>query len=327
MNNRIIWIDWAKAIGIMIVVYFHVPQEDSFFKTFLCSFQMPLFFLVSGFLYKAPQVAFKYSIKKYWRTLIVPYILFQFICYPYWLIQRSVQDGHDVSNYMESVISPFAQCLWGVPIDGITWFIFALLITKIIADVSLRCTMSTIIVILLCLGSMIGAWFIWQDDKLNITFAIDSLFNFFPFFFIGFLFKKRNIIREDSSITCVAKSLIYFVVSYIIICHCPNNYLSQRIAFYILGLTGSLFIIYLCKLPLYIPNIIKIISIGSIIILGLHWMFIGTTNYFLEKYLHIQDGIKYSIPESIFLVLIITILNSGIIKLCQKHFKALLGYR
>lgn len=327
MNNRIIWIDWAKAIGIMIVVYCHIPQENSFFKSFLCSFQMPLFFLIAGYLHKDSPKTLKDSIKKYWKTLIIPYILFQFIFYPYWLVQRHVQEGLNLTNYMDSVVTPFIQCLWSIPIDGVTWFIYALLITKLIADLSLKNSRSTLIIIFLCICSMVGAWFIWQDDKLNITFTIDSLFNFFPFFFIGYYLKKYNIIKEDTTIRCIINTAICFIISYITINYSPDSYLSQRISFYLLGISGSFFIINVCKLTRRLPSIIQTISIGNIIILGLHWMFIGTTNQILKEILNLQGEIKYNIFESIILVLFITFINIGIIKICQKHFKPLLGYR
>lgn len=197
MNKRIIWVDWAKALGIMIVVYCHTPQGDSFFKTFLCSFQMPLFFMLAGYLHSDSQKTIKDSIKKYWRTLIVPYILFQFIFYPYWLVQRHVQEGLVMTDYVDSVIKPFCQCLWGIPIDGVTWFIFALLLTKLIADMALKSRFSTHIIIILCACSMTYAWFIWQDGKLNISFTIYSLFNFFPFFFVGYYLKKYKKIKDE----------------------------------------------------------------------------------------------------------------------------------
>ena len=51
INNRINWIDWAKTIGIMIVVFCHIPQYNTLEKEFMSSFQMPLFFFLSGYLH------------------------------------------------------------------------------------------------------------------------------------------------------------------------------------------------------------------------------------------------------------------------------------
>lgn len=327
VTNRVLWIDWARALGIMIVVYCHVPQDKNFVESFLHSFQMPLFFMLSGYLHKSPHYPIIELLKKYWRGLIVPYILFQFLFYPYWLIQGYVQNGLAVNDLYESLLMPLVQCLCGIPIDGPTWFLFALLITKLIADIVFRCRFSQYLAALLCLISVVGAWIIWEDDKLNISFAIDSLFDFFPFFFIGYYSKVQGIIKIEDRNKCIIKAGFCFAISVLLIICDNGNYAFHRIAFYILGLSGSFFIINICKAITNHSDFIQVISVGSIIILGLHWMFIGTTNFIFESFFSFEGGIRYTVFEAMVLVLGITLANYVIIRFCQKHFKALLGYR
>lgn len=323
MKDRIVWIDWAKAFGIMIVVYCHTPQNDNFVRSFFYTFQMPLFFLLAGYLHKNTDNTISEQIKKYWKSLIIPYLLFQFIFYPYWLKEKHVF----VTDWMESVITPFIQCIYGIPINGVMWFVFALLITKIIADIAFKCCFSNYIIMILCSFSIFCAYIIWQDDKTNITFAIDSLFNFFPFFFIGYYLKTYNFIKKEKRMKSFIKACLFFGISALLISINNKNYLFDRISFYILGVSGSLFLINLCKTFTSCPNFIQTVSIGNIIILGLHWMFIGIANSILIKTLHIECSIHYTIPGATILVIAITITNYFIIKLCQKHFKPLLGYR
>lgn len=46
MKGRIVWIDWAKAIGIMIVVFCHTPQNDNFVKSFfICISDATIFYI------------------------------------------------------------------------------------------------------------------------------------------------------------------------------------------------------------------------------------------------------------------------------------------
>ncbi|MBC7755034.1 MAG: acyltransferase family protein [Bdellovibrio sp.] len=59
-NLRTLWVDYAKALGIMLVVYGHVtrglynaqiPMNENLFKlidSIIYSFHMPLFFFLSG---------------------------------------------------------------------------------------------------------------------------------------------------------------------------------------------------------------------------------------------------------------------------------------
>lgn len=50
-NNRLNWIDWAKAIAITFVVFGHIPEErSSFILNYIVTFHMPLFFFISGYL-------------------------------------------------------------------------------------------------------------------------------------------------------------------------------------------------------------------------------------------------------------------------------------
>ena len=50
-NSRIDWIDVFKGWGIMLIVVGHLPVPF-FFREWIFSFHVPLFFFISGFLYK-----------------------------------------------------------------------------------------------------------------------------------------------------------------------------------------------------------------------------------------------------------------------------------
>jgi fucose 4-O-acetylase-like acetyltransferase len=327
-NKRIHWIDWAKTIGIMIVVFCHVPQYNTLLKQFFCSMQMPLFFMLSGYLHKIPN-NMNDSIRKYWRTLIIPYMLFQFIFYPYYFI-RGLADGDNLNGFYNAVIKPFVQCVWGIPIDGITWFIYALIIMKLLIDLVNKAKIKNTIVTLYCLISICLAYFIWKDDKVNINFTIDSFFNFFPFFILGYTLRKNKYLakaNESNIITNFTIAIISIALSLmILILSSGMPYIIQRINFYLLGIIGSLVIVALSICINKGNRLIYTISYGTIIILGIHWMFIGLTNFVLERIMHIKD-IIYNIPESIIIVFCITFINYFIIQFCKKYFPIILGGR
>ncbi|MCF0193574.1 MAG: acyltransferase family protein [Bacteroidaceae bacterium] len=48
-TNRLYWIDWAKARGIILVVLGHMHSPLSHW---IFVFHMPMFFMISGYLYK-----------------------------------------------------------------------------------------------------------------------------------------------------------------------------------------------------------------------------------------------------------------------------------
>lgn len=50
-NNRIYWLDYAKVIGAFLMIYGHGNLCGDL-RNYAYSFHMPMFFLISGMLYK-----------------------------------------------------------------------------------------------------------------------------------------------------------------------------------------------------------------------------------------------------------------------------------
>lgn len=77
--QRINWIDWAKSIAIIMVVFGHIPENtNNFLIRYICTFHMPLFFFISGYLSKR-QTNLSNNIKKYWHSLIIPYFIYHLL--------------------------------------------------------------------------------------------------------------------------------------------------------------------------------------------------------------------------------------------------------
>lgn len=93
MKQRIIWIDYIKAIAITIVIMLHIGVPNPF-KTVTRSFIIPLFFILSG-LFGSPQ---KYvSYKEFWKQktlrLLIPYFIFNVITYIYLVVYSKALRG------------------------------------------------------------------------------------------------------------------------------------------------------------------------------------------------------------------------------------------
>ena len=80
MKKRIEWIDQVKGFAIFLVVYGH---NFPFLEKYIYSFHMPLFFIIAGFFHPIKQN--KVSIKKRINQLIVPYFLWSFLLFIFWL--------------------------------------------------------------------------------------------------------------------------------------------------------------------------------------------------------------------------------------------------
>lgn len=80
-QNRIHWIDQVKGWGILMVAYGH---NFPLFEEYIYTFHMPLFFLVSGIFHSKKTTIT--VLKKRAKQLLIPYFLWAFMLYVFWLI-------------------------------------------------------------------------------------------------------------------------------------------------------------------------------------------------------------------------------------------------
>lgn len=321
------WIDWSKSIAIFLVIWGHIPMHSEI-HSIIYSFHMPLFFLISGYLY-TPRKTTKEEISKNLKTLILPYFIYQFIFYPYWIVREFIVP-HQAFNIYDGIIQPIVQSLLSDAINGPTWFIYCLFLIKIYSHIlqkkqsiywyatSISCIFSIFICYWLNKQSIFG------------TYAIHNFFALQIFFFVGQALKRINI---EDIVNSLRKSIIWFALFFFsftaLISMGYNNIyitISETVKFYALGFTGSAMIIGIG----FILNRVKSnvnynISVGTMVILGIHWMFIGVINFFIEKYLHITGDITYSSFTAFLISVFIAILNYPLIIICKKHLPLLLG--
>ena len=71
VNKRMNWLDWMKTIGMYLIVYGHYT---SYAHEFIYTFSVPLFFVMSGFLFKKEE-NIRTFFKKNFYNLILPMLL------------------------------------------------------------------------------------------------------------------------------------------------------------------------------------------------------------------------------------------------------------
>lgn len=72
MDKRDYSIDIARGLACSLVVLWHVPTTPSFLHTWIYSFRMPLFFIISGIVLNT-NYSFLVFLKKRVKSLVVPY--------------------------------------------------------------------------------------------------------------------------------------------------------------------------------------------------------------------------------------------------------------
>lgn len=128
-------LDIAKGIGIILMLVGHIPAPEWLYRG-IYLFHMPMFFLISVFLYEKKNVRLREYVIKSFNRLIIPV----------WLTLIAVCFTTPLNFYVDgdwsALISGIASCLflssdpiptlWGSVQIGPLWFLVALFWTKII---------------------------------------------------------------------------------------------------------------------------------------------------------------------------------------------------
>ena len=182
IRNRVEWIDLAKAIAIMLMVIGH-SNVPLYIDKWIHSFHMPLFFLVSGFLF----VPDKYSCKSFLRIktklLFIPYFFWGgIIC----LFSNVIPyDGFPTQNPLQILIHGSGFGIWFLAILFCVEFIWILLV-NFSKRFILRKFLDLTILFISLLGFFFDRWGILFPYRLEIV-PMGLLF-----YYLGICLKKYS---------------------------------------------------------------------------------------------------------------------------------------
>lgn len=133
-SKRLNTIDIIKGIGIFFVVFAHVNYTPALLVV-IYGFHMPLFFIVSGFLFdKEKYPTFRHLLIRRWQTLIHPYFLYYSLSVLYSFISFGVFEGIskklvvDHLQYMLQMV--LAQGGSATVVSPPFWFVMCLFATE-----------------------------------------------------------------------------------------------------------------------------------------------------------------------------------------------------
>lgn len=335
-KKRIQYIDISKVIGIYLVIlghyiyYLNLPiiQSPAYvLLKVIFLFHMPLFFIISGVLYK--QDNFRTILNKTFQQLIKPYFLICFISIAIGILLT--YDDFSFKLLVRNIIGVFTGGdLFGKAVlsySGAMWFCFSLILIKLLFQIAENQKCGRIIhLLLITIG--IGVMYIGNKFPLKICPSLVG----YVFFYIGY--KSKQIIKYIDQMNqlkllyvLIILSLSFYFISVISINEGPTPTFSINqvrfgkypFIFLLSGIIGTLCILILSKLiePIY-NNLIMNIANGTIIILGFHKLFYIMLRGHVESY-HIIDQLIISL----FILIGCTIL----IYFSKKFFPILLGNR
>ena len=329
--NRINWIDWAKAFCMTVVVFCHLPQqEDTFYLQYLASVILSTFFFVSGYL-KKRNLSIKDSAKKYSYALLIPYIIYNVIYYPYWAAKFYIEHGSitwgDATKPIIGTMLGQLNSSFSCELNGVTWFLIALFIMHLLTDVLNKHKHGKTFMLILSIITMI----LYGTNKYYhyapyITYH--GLIRCLCFFFMGNFFQQKGWFQAQNLRKDIAIGSFTLLLSLILFYwHInENNFILHIALYYVVNLISIYAFIYLAKSLNNIKiRIITLISIGTMLIFGLHRILIGFIDFTIKTYAYQPEIITYQWQEATFISVSISLFLVPVIIVILKHCPILLG--
>lgn len=271
-GQRKIWIDWAKTLSIFAIVWGHCFPEG--LCGFIYAFNVPVFFIISGYLCHR-EASFGKCFDKTLHNLIIPYFILAAIKVAGPVIKH-IGDGEWIWS-VAAVLGGF-HSLNDAPGCSNLWFVYSLVIVKLLFQVS-----SGKRDIALAMACLAGA--VVYNDILHLEWrwAVSNCLLAYPFFIIGNSLRDKDILqrlvtsaRQYRYGAALAAALL-IAVTYIVGTQngqaklYMGQYANNIVLFAVGALTGSMAVFVLSALLDGVRlKITRVISSGTIVILVFH---------------------------------------------------------
>lgn len=311
--KRINYLDYIKGFTLILVILGHIYIPTNPIKIWLCSFHVPLFFIVSGFLSNNKNIDIKTTIIKKFKSLMIPYILFGLVFFIF-KAKFNLAINLTIDNYILSLLTTSNL--------GALWFLPTLFIIEVIFSILNRSKLHdfikiAIIVVLFLIGLNGNNYYI----NPYIIVLYRSLVGF-GFFMLGnYAFKYIKKIE-------VSYLIIFLIFLLSINLSLKNECVdlwglvfNNKVLYVISSLVGSLVIVlFFKKISDKFENIklLNYIALNSLIIMSTHQIVLDIINKMTGDW-------SYSTIIGFIVCMIIIIIEIPIIYLINKYLPFMIG--
>jgi len=335
MKERINWIDWGKALAVCCVVFCHMPQsQEWFYYRFLQTTIITIFFFFSGYL-KKDRGSTHENWRKYWHALIIPYLIYNVIVYPYWLIKYIMFNGEapDCISALRPILGALFfehENIFCEPLNGPLWYLPAILAMHVLIDLCRKTRYQHHIMVTLCVAS----YFVYAANKQyaflpNLTFI--GIISRLPFYYIGYVMGVNksflSLNKKQSAVLCI----LFITISILFFqWHMQTFYSGEHMLhialFYPVNILFLFGILYGCKVLNGVKSpIITNLSIGTLVVIGLHAPTISVINYVISHLSITNATPNYHWYTALLFTLFICTLLYPIILWAKKRALCLIG--
>ena len=293
-STRIVWLDWMKTLAMFLIIAGHCWAPG---YKYIYVFNVPCFFILSGFLSKKEDDLKQFWAKNWWN-LIVPMVL---LFFANTIVQFVV---HLVNGTFK------ASFLWKTPLLALIgmqgnnyaagglkglWFVYTLLLCKILLQYS-PSKYNKLFLVILNTVFLLCSMFLYSKGIVVYNAVVDVLLAM-PFFTLGYLLRP---FKDKISSLSSRWILLCFIAGIMGVCLCGVyndlvmmyrcSFGSNMLLFLIGGLLGTTLLLAISLLfKSYLFDFVRVIGGGTLIILGFHNIIIQIVGQFI----HIQGWLLY----------------------------------
>lgn len=330
-KKRIKWIDYAKMIGIVLVVFGHALPGCELEK-WIYSFHMPLFFFLSGITLKNDRGYIEY-VQKLARRLLVPYCQFSVLWLLYFICEKYL--FHEHIELVNKVIGFFVQ--WrGTDWQLGLWFLPLLFGAETLVAFIIRQNFK--LQVCLVLG-VTGAGFAYAElVHRTIPWHIDAVMIVAPFIYLGYLYKSLLSGKYGESFLQNSK-VTWLLIIFSFIVNISSNACNVRrlginvdiyemrygnpLLYFLSALSGIAFVLLVCQKIIGTKDLKVAGWIGrnTLYIYCIHQIIIGCFHHFDAIFLRLNVKIIWADMLIGIMALILSCLFILIGKQIQKRFR------
>lgn len=291
--SRIDWVDVAKGIVIILMIYGHAIEVESKPWMFVFSFHMPFFIMASGFFFK--DVRLKQFIKRNGRSLLLPYAVTIVISHALSIVVWDME-------WKDACMKAFFTVLTGVSKEGnlsyfmadetgVLWFVPMLFCVKLLFLLASKCSKESEFIRFSMISSMILLGLYLQYRRYWMPWSLDVALYGIGFYYIGYLLKKYDVFSYlFQNIWC---NILWFFIWLVGVSNsfryevAMRSYTGELICI-ITALAGCLLC---CTVSYYLSKLVwpkrflKWMGRGTMVLLCLHhleWMYVRYENFYLH---------------------------------------------
>jgi uncharacterized membrane protein YcfT len=310
-KRRLAWVDCAKGIGILLVVFGHVwrglhgagiviPEETyQFTDRLIYSFHMPLFFFLSGlFIERSAQKGSAQFLKDKLATIAWPYLVWTFL-------QGGI--SHVLAQYTNSEPPSFAELCLGLFYAPYAhfWFLYVLFVYSLLFLLLYRLRLGKWGILVVALGmyaanSFVEGWrelFLgWLANRFGLEVELPGLGYLHPIliyfvYLAGGVVLSRLLVERLPEAPRAALGLALFATAFLLVAGVSKEWEKEAWSALLLAFVGTAGALAAAVLTARVPWLGWVRRLGelSMPIYLAHILAASGARIVLAKFLHVQD--------------------------------------